>query len=106
MCMACNSGGSTKKKIILSSLMIAAIAVGLYFAYTLHNLALAVAMPLLLVLAPCLVMCGAIGGSWILPRLRNKKGASYDHMHHNSANPAEGKKDSQIFKNYSSDNQV
>ncbi len=75
--MACNSGG-TKKKIIISSLAMGGVVVGSYFAFnSLHNPALAVAMPVLLVLAPCLVMCGAIGGSmWLAGKRRNKNTVS------------------------------
>lgn len=91
MCMACNSGMNKKKKIIMIALF-AAVAGITYLSFATHNPALAVIAPLLLALAPCLIMCGAIGGSmWFAHRASKKKIASshsYD-LHH----PATQKKD-------------
>ena len=91
MCMACNSGTDKKKKITMIALF--AFVGGItYISFTTHNPTLAVIAPLLLVLAPCLIMCGAIGGSmWFVHRASKKKVSSshsYD-LH----NPATQKKD-------------
>lgn len=65
----------SKKKIgILAVSSVASIG-ATYFAFTIHNPALAVISPVLLAFVPCLIMCGVVGGSMLLvPRLsKNKK---------------------------------
>jgi hypothetical protein len=71
----CNSKMSKRKKItILVASSLASIGVT-YFAFTLHNPALAVAAPVLLAFLPCLIMCGIVGGSmWLVPRLSKNNG--------------------------------
>jgi hypothetical protein len=75
--MSCNSKMSKRKKIaILAISLLASISV-IYFAFTLHNLALVVAAPVLLAFLPCLIMCGIVGGSmWLVPRLSKNKNQS------------------------------
>ncbi|MGI0065710.1 MAG: hypothetical protein ACREAT_03000 [Nitrosotalea sp.] len=75
--MSCNSKMNAKKKItVLMASFIASIGVT-YFAFTLHNPALAVAAPVLLAFVPCLIMCGIVGGSMLLvPRLSKNKNQS------------------------------
>ena len=85
MCMACNSRMNRKKKITMIALF-AAVGGITYLSFTTHNPALAVIAPVLLALAPCLIMCGAIGGSmWFAHRASKKKissSHSYDLHHH------------------------
>ena len=75
--MMCNSRTSGKKKIVIFAVLSIA-SIGLtYVAFTTHNIALAVATPVLLAFIPCLVMCGVIGGSMLLiPRLSKNKNVS------------------------------
>ncbi|HXU94872.1 MAG TPA: hypothetical protein VFP45_00390 [Candidatus Nitrosotalea sp.] len=62
-----------KKIVILVVSFLASIGVT-YFAFTLHNLALAVFVPVFLAFLPCLIMCGIVGGSMLLvPRLSKNK---------------------------------
>ncbi len=87
MCMAC--GSNSKKKIVMLSLLMVGAIGGSYYALTvIHNPALAVAMPIVLSLAPCLVMCSAIGGSmWLVQRHGNKNMQSCGcGAHHDLAN--------------------
>lgn len=101
MCMACNTGMSTKKKIGIFSAMLAGVAIAMYLAFTTNNPVLAVAAPLLLSLAPCLIMCGAIGGSmWLVPRLKNKSIKSIGYENNRPVSSSEKNKDStNQFKN-------
>ena len=83
---------STKKKIVIFSLMAAGVIALVYYTFTTtHNAAILTAMPIVLALVPCLVMCGAIGGSmWLLPRLsKNKHYASCSCGMHDSASTKE-----------------
>ncbi|MHB8603087.1 MAG: hypothetical protein ACYC6W_11925 [Nitrosotalea sp.] len=65
----------SKKKIAILAISFIASIGATYFAFTIHNPALAIAAPILLAFVPCLVMCGIVGGSMLLvPRLsKNKK---------------------------------
>ncbi len=76
--MVCGSCLNSKKKTIVLSLLMAGAIGGSYYALTvIHNPILAVTMPIVLSLAPCLVMCGAIGGSmWFVQRRGNKNAQS------------------------------
>jgi hypothetical protein len=63
MCMSCNTGRITKKKIAIFSSIGVLIAVGTYFAFmTTNTPAVAAATPTLLSFAPCPAMCMAAGG--------------------------------------------
>ena len=72
--MSCNSKMNKRKKIVI---LVASFLVSIgvtYFAFTLHNLALAVIVPVFLAFLPCLIMCGIVGGSMLLvPRLSKNK---------------------------------
>jgi len=72
--MSCNSKMNKRNKImILVATFLASIGIT-YFAFTLHNLALAVIAPVFLAFLPCLIMCGIVGGSMLLvPRLSKNK---------------------------------
>jgi hypothetical protein len=62
MCMSYGSTGKiTKKKIVIFAALGIGIAAAVYFAFTSNNPAIAAVIPLLLVFAPCLGMCGVIG---------------------------------------------
>ena len=80
--MTCNSKMSARKKIaILVTSSVASIG-ATYFAFSIHNPALAVIAPVLLAFIPCLVMCGVVGGSMLLvPRLSKNKKASLNSDH-------------------------
>ena len=84
-----------KKIIILSIASVASISVT-YFAFVIHNPALAVIAPILLAFVPCLVMCGVVGGSMLLiPKLsRNKKQPSCNCEMHNATKQENPEKDS------------
>lgn len=76
---------STKKKISILAISSTASISATYFAFTIHNTALAIVAPVLLAFVPCLVMCGVVGGSMLLvPRLsKNKKQQSCNcGLHH------------------------
>ena len=75
--MMCNSRTNGKKKIAIFAVLSTA-AVGLtYFAFIIHNHALAIAAPVLLAFVPCLIMCGIVGGSmFLVPRLSKNKNQS------------------------------
>lgn len=97
--MLCNSVTSKKRKmVVLAGLSVATLAVT-YFGVTTHNSALAVAAPVLLALAPCLIMCGVIGSSmWLIPRFsKNKNRQYYNDDSHNFMKQKEDKEN--IFKN-------
>ncbi|MGH9950990.1 MAG: hypothetical protein ACRD5J_05135 [Nitrososphaeraceae archaeon] len=60
--MSCSSTGKiTKKKVIILAGIGIGIAAAMYFAFTSNNPAIAAVIPLLLVFAPCLGMCGVMG---------------------------------------------
>jgi phosphate/sulfate permease len=62
MCMSCSSTGKiTKKKVIILAAIGIGIAAAMYFAFTSNNPAIAAVIPLLLIFAPCLGMCGVMG---------------------------------------------
>ena len=74
---SCNYKMSARKKITVLVISSVASIGATYFAFTLHNPALAVAAPVLLALVPCLIMCGIVGGSmWLVPRLSKGKNQS------------------------------
>ena len=87
---------SMRKKItMLSIFSVASIGVT-YFAFVIHNPALAVITPVLLAFVPCLVMCGVVGGSMLLvPRLsKNRKQSSCNCEMHNVTKQEDSEKDS------------
>jgi len=72
--MSCNSKMNEGKKIVILVVSFLASIGVTYFAFTLHNLALAVFVPVFLAFLPCLIMCGIVGGSMLLvPRLSKNK---------------------------------
>lgn len=75
MCMACNTGKITKKKIALFSSIAVAIGATTYFTFTTtNNPALAATIPLFLSFAACPAMCVGMGGiMWLM--YRKKKNA-------------------------------
>lgn len=94
--MSCNSKMSVRKKItVLAIFSVASIGVT-YFAFAIHNPALAVIAPILLAFVPCLVMCGVVGGSMLLvPRLsKNKKQSSCNCEMRNTTKQEDSEKDS------------
>lgn len=77
MCMSCNLGKtSIKKKVTIFSFVGLSIAIATYLAFmTTNNPAIASALPALLSLAACPLMCAVIGGiMWFSRRssTRNK----------------------------------
>lgn len=84
---------SKKKIAILATSFVASIG-ATYFAFTVHNPALAVIAPVLFAFIPCLVMCGVVGGSMLLvPRLsKNKKQPSCNCGLHHSTKQEETEK--------------
>lgn len=84
MFMTCNSKMNKKKKIIM--ILLFSVVGGItYLSFTTHNPMFTIIAPLLLALAPCLIMCGAIGGSmWFVNKTSKKKTSlsqNYD-LHH------------------------
>jgi len=72
--MSCNSKMNEGKKIVILVVSFLASIGVTYFAFTLHNLALVVFVPVFLAFLPCLIMCGIVGGSMLLvPRLSKNK---------------------------------
>ena len=92
--MSCNSKMTAKQKITILSISSVASIAATYFAFTIHNPALAVIAPVLLAFVPCLVMCGVVGGSMLLvPRLsKNKKQPSCNCGLHHSTKQEETEK--------------
>jgi hypothetical protein len=74
MCMSCNTGRLTKKKIILLSLLVVGVTVGIYFVFsTTNNPLIAAAVPALAAFAICPAMCAIMGGLiWVMNRSKNK----------------------------------
>jgi flagellar basal body-associated protein FliL len=72
--MSCsNNKKFTKKKIIIFSLIGIAAAAITYFVFSATNSGAALALPAVLGLAACPLMCAAMGGiMWISARLGNK----------------------------------
>lgn len=70
MCMACNNGKMTKKKIALFSSIAVAIGASTYFIFiTTNNPAIAATIPLVLSFAVCPAMCAGMGGIlWLINR--------------------------------------
>ena len=68
---------SARKKIAMLAISsIASIGVT-YFAFSMHNPALAIIAPVILAFVPCLIMCGIVGESMLLvPRLSKNKNQS------------------------------
>jgi hypothetical protein len=74
MCMSCNSGKFTKRRIITLSLLGVGVAAGIYFAFSTDNPTIAAAVPALTAFAICPVMCAAIGGlMWFMSRSSKNK---------------------------------
>lgn len=76
MCMSCDSGKiSTKKKVIIFSLVGLAIAIATYLVFTTtNNPAIAAALPALLSLGACPLMCAIVGGlMWFSRRSSTRK---------------------------------
>jgi hypothetical protein len=75
MCMSCESGKITKKKIAIFSSIDIGIAALTYIAFiTTNNPVLAAAMPAVLGFAACPAMCIAMGGAmWFMNRLSKNK---------------------------------
>jgi hypothetical protein len=78
MCMSCESGKNTKKKIAIFSSIGIGIAALTYIAFiTTNNPVLAAAMPVVLGFAACPAICISMGGAiWFMNRLsmnKNKK---------------------------------
>ena len=89
---------SIRKKIVILSIFSVASIGATYFAFVIHNPALAVIAPILLAFVPCLVMCGVVGGFMLLiPRLsKNKKQSLCNCEMHNTTKQEDSEKD---FKN-------
>ena len=87
---------SIRKKIVILSIFSVASIGATYFAFAIHNPALAVIAPVLLAFVPCLAMCGVVGGSMLLvPRLsKNKKQSSCNCEMHNTTKQEDSEKDS------------
>jgi hypothetical protein len=62
MSMSCNTGKFTKRKVIVLSLLGIGVAVGIYFASSTNNPAVAAVVPALTAFAICPVMCAVVGG--------------------------------------------
>ena len=92
--MSCSSKMNAVKKIAILGIFSVASIGATYFAFTIHNPALAVIAPILLAFVPCLVMCGIVGGSMLLvPRLsKNKKQSSCNCGLHHSTKQEETEK--------------
>lgn len=75
MYMSCSSTGKiTKKKIVILSAIVIVIVAATYFAFTSDNPAIVAVIPLLLAFAPCLGMCGVMGGIMWLKGRSSKNG--------------------------------
>ena len=83
--MPCNSKMSKRKKIAVLAASFLASIIAIYFAFILHNPALAIVAPVFLAFLPCLIMCGIVGGSmWLVPRLsknqdQSSRNCGFDH---------------------------
>lgn len=74
MCMSCNNEKITKKKIIIFSLIGVAVVATTYFVYTATKSGAVFALPAVLGLAACPLMCVAMGGiMWLGARFGLKK---------------------------------
>jgi hypothetical protein len=73
--MSCNSGKITKKRIIILSTLIIAIAATIYaVSVATNNFAILVASPLVLGFLACPLMCGIMGGAiWLMSKLSKNK---------------------------------
>jgi hypothetical protein len=73
--MSCNNNGKfTKRKIIIFSLIGIAVAATTYFLFMATNSRAALALPAVLGLVACPLMCAAMGGiMWIGGRLNKNK---------------------------------
>ena len=91
MFMTCNSKMNKQKKIIMI-ILFSVVGGVTYLSFTTHNPTFAIIAPLLLALAPCLIMCGAIGGSMWFVNKASKKKVSSSHSY-DLHNPATQKKD-------------
>lgn len=82
MCMSCNTGRLTKKKIILLSLLVAGVALGIYFVFlTTNNPIIAAAVPAIAAFAICPAMCAIMGGLiWVMNRSSKNKGKDQRHL--------------------------
>ena len=86
MFMTCNSKMNKQKKIIM--IILFSVVGGItYLSFTTHNPTFIIIAPILLALAPCLIMCGAIGGSmWFVNKASKKKvSSSNSYDLHNSS---------------------
>ena len=90
---------SRKMKIVIYSLTAVGIAAVAYYAFTsTHKAALTIVMPILLALAPCIIMCTAIGGSmWFVQRRGNKNTQSCGCSYHNDSAQARTKDKTKSF---------
>lgn len=82
MCMSCNTGRLTKKKIILLSLLVVGVTIGIYFVFSAtNNPLIAAAIPALAAFAICLAMCAIMGGLiWVMNRSSKNKGKDQRHL--------------------------
>jgi hypothetical protein len=82
MCMSCNTGRLTKKKIILLSLLVVGVTIGIYFVFlTTNNPIIAAAVPALAAFAICPAMCAIMGGLiWVMNRSSKNKGKDQIHL--------------------------
>ncbi|MGH9983583.1 MAG: hypothetical protein ACRD8W_06460 [Nitrososphaeraceae archaeon] len=82
MCMSCNTGRLTKKKIILLSLLVVGVTIGIYFVFsTTNNPLIAAAVPALAAFAICPAMCAIVGGLiWMMNRSSKNKGKDQRHL--------------------------
>jgi hypothetical protein len=82
MCMSCNTGRLTKKKIILLSLIVVGVTIGIYFVFlTTNNPIIAAAVPALAAFAICPAMCAIMGGLiWVMNRSSKNKGKDQKHL--------------------------
>lgn len=75
MCMSCNSGRMTRKRIVIFLIVGGGIAAGLYgISLATNNFAVLALSPLALGFFACPLMCGLMGGViWLMARLSKRK---------------------------------